>query len=84
MSLVRFEIYNHGESHTTCLDFILNTRWPLVFMQTLTSLEGDVFRFVVKGQVTRVDADARPQLHALVLGLKWLLNRVERDNLTSF
>ena len=53
-------------------------------MQTLTSLEGDVFRFVVKGEVTGVDADTRPQLHTLVLGLKRLLNLVERNNLTSF
>ena len=84
MSLMRFEIHGHGEAHTTCLDFVLNTWWPLVLMQTLTSLEGDMFRLVVKGKVTGVDADVRPQLHALVLGLERLLNRVERDNLTSF
>ena len=42
-------------------------------MKTLTSLEVDVFGFVVKSEVTGVDADTRPQLHTLVLGLKWLL-----------
>ena len=84
MSLMRFEIHGYGESHTTRLDFVLNTRWPLVLMKILTSLKVDVFRFVMKGEVTEVDADARPQLHALVLGLERLLNRVERDNLTSF